>query len=174
MPSSPKPHAIDRVVDALIDRNHPFWNDERQSAIYNEAAAAALALQGFLIVLVGGIGLLIVGRPAIGIVTAMVLTVTAGQMLVVGVLVRRHVEFDARTWSRQASPARKGVAALLFAFYVACYLWARFHSGERGHLDGSTVAGLVTGAAFAVGLMALAAALSRRAIRKRDTQDVGE
>lgn len=174
MPSSVKPHAIDRVVDALIDRKHPFWNDERQSAVYNEAAAAALVLQGFLIVLVGGIGLLVVGRPATGIITAMVLTVTAGQMLIVGVLVRRHVEFDAKTWSRQASPVRKGVAALLFVFYVVCFLWARFHSVKRTDLDGSTIAGMVTGAAFAVVLLLLVGAASKRAIRKRQANDGAE
>ena len=27
---------IDRIMDALLDRQHPFWRDERQRAVYTE------------------------------------------------------------------------------------------------------------------------------------------
>lgn len=165
---------IDRVIDVLIDRRHPFWKDERQTAIYNEAAAAALVLQAILVVIIGGIGLLVVGKAAIGIVTAMVLTVTAGQMLIFGVLVRRHVDFDLNEWNKHASPIRKTVAIGLGLFYVACYLWARFHTSNIGDLDGSTIAGMATGAAFAIGLFLFAGAAAKRALRKRQAQDEHE
>ena len=171
MSSSADARPIDRLVDVLLDRKHPFWSDERQAAIYNEAAAAALTLQAILVVFIGGIGLLVVGKPAIGIVTALVLTVTAGQMLIFGVLVRRHVEFDLKTWNRQASPLRRGVALVLGLFYVACYLWASFHPTKFAEMDWSTIAGMVTGAAVAIALVALAGAASKRAVRTRQDQD---
>ncbi len=174
MSTSSSNHRIDRIVDTLIDRNHPFWQDERQAAVYNEAAAAALALQAILIIVVGGIGLLLVGRPAIGIVTAMVLTVTVGQVLIFGVLLRRHVAFDTKKWREQSSPTRRRVSLLLGVFYVACYVWARFHDTHFSKIDWSTIAGFATGIGFALALVALGAFASKRAIAKRQTHDGNE
>jgi hypothetical protein len=104
----------------------------------------------------------------------MVLTVTAGQALVLGVLLRRQVEIDLKTWSKQTSVTRKAVGASLALFYLACCLWAQFHTTKVGKVDGSTVAGLITGAAFAVGLLALVSRASKRAIKKRQLQDESE
>ncbi len=101
---------------------------------------------------IGGIGLFVVGKPAIGIVTVLVLTVTAGQMLIFGVLVRRHVEFDLKTWSRQASPLHRGLALVLGLFYAACYVWASFPTTKFAEMVRSTIAGMVTGAAVAIAL----------------------
>ncbi len=165
---------IDRLVDALIDRKHPFWQDERQSAIYNEAASAALVLQTFLIIIVGGIGLVLVGKPAIGLVTAMVLTATLGQFLIFGVLLRRHVEIDVKSWQKHASKTRKVVGLAVGGFYLACFLWVKYRSTKIGKLDLSTIAGLVTGAAFAVALFALISIASKRAIQKRQAQAGGD
>lgn len=170
----PPVHRIDRVVDALIDRKHPFWKDERQAAIYNEAACAALVLQAFLLVIIGGIGLLVVGKPAIGIVTAMVLTVTLGQMLIFWVLLRRHVEFDAKTWRKQTSAKRKAIALCSYLFYLGCFTWAKSRDTKFGGLDFSTIAGLITGAITAVGLIALVSWTSKRAVKKRQAQDGGD
>ncbi len=178
MTSSGAPHRIDRIVDVLIDRNHPFWKDERQAAIYNEAAAAALVLQAFLMVIVGSIGLHIVGKPAIGLVTAMVLTVTVGQFLIMGVLLRRHVDFDVKTWTKQASSKRKLFALCTYLFYVVCLLRTQFGDTKFDKLDASTIAGLAAGAAFAIGIGVLVSKASKRAIQKRqaaaDQMDSGE
>jgi hypothetical protein len=166
MTSSALPHRIDRIVDVLIDRKHPFWQDERQAAIYNEAAAAALVLQAFLLVIVGSIGLLIVGKPAVGLVTALVLTATVGQLLIMGVLLRRHVEFDMKAWTKQASAKRKLFALCTYLFYVGCFVWTQYRDTKLGKFDTSTIAGLVVGGAFAIGLFALVGWASKRAIQK--------
>jgi hypothetical protein len=167
-------HRIDRFVDALIDRKHPFWKDERNAAIYNEAASAALVFQTFLLVIIGGIGLLIAGKPAIGIVTAMVLTATLGQMLIFWVLLRRHVEIDMKTWSKQASAKRKAIGLCTYLFYVGAFIWAKFRDAKVGNLDLSTVAGMVTGGAAAIALFALLGWASKRAIKKRLAQTGGD
>ncbi len=170
----PPVHRIDRFVDALIDRKHPFWKDERNAAIYNEAASAALVLQTFLLVIIGGIGLLIAAKPAIGIVTAMVLTATLGQMLIFWVLLRRHVEFDVKTWSKQASAKRKAIGLCTYLFYMSSLAWTKFRDTKIGKLDVSTIAGMVTGGAAAIALLALAGWASKRAIKKRQAQDGGD
>jgi hypothetical protein len=167
-------HPLDRIVDVLIDRKHPFWKDERNAAIYNEAASAALVLQTFLIVIIGGIGLLFAGKAAVGIITAMVLTVTVGQALIFGVLLRRHVEIDVKTWQKQSTMRRRIVSGGLALFYLACCLWAQFHQTKIGKLDASSIAGMVTGAAFAVGLFVLVGWASRRALKKRQAQAEAE
>jgi putative transcriptional regulator len=56
---------IDRFVDVILDRDDPFWKDERQRAIYNEAAAAALTLQSYLICIAGGVGMLVAGKAVV-------------------------------------------------------------------------------------------------------------
>ena len=171
MTSSALNQRIDRFVDVLIDRQHPFWSDERNAIVYNEAASAALVLQTFLMVFIGGIGLLIVGKPALGLVTAMVLTVTLGQMLILGVLLRRHVEFDLKTWTKQASGKRKLFGLCTYVFYVACFLWAQFRGSKTGNLDGSTIAGLIVGAAAAIALFVLLGWALKRAVKKRQLLD---
>jgi plasmid maintenance system antidote protein VapI len=167
-------HRIDRLIDTLIDRKHPFWKDERQAAIYNEAASAALVLQTFLLVIIGAIGLLIAGKPAIGIVTAMVLTATLGQMLIFWVLLRRHVEIDMKAWSKQASLKRKAIGVCTYLFYVGAFTWAKFRGTTIGNVDLSTIAGLITGSVTAIALFTLVGRASKRAIKQRQAQNGGD
>jgi hypothetical protein len=174
MTSTASPHRIDRIVDALIDRKHPFWQDERQAAVFNEASSAALVLQSILLPVVGGICLLIVGRPAIGTVTAMLLTLVIGQFLVMKVLLRRHVHFDTKAWRKDSSPFRKRVGLLAGLFYVACFLWARFHTLSPSKVDTETWAGLGSGIAFTVFAMAVATYAHKRSLKKHQPEDVNE
>ncbi len=171
MTSFASPHRIDRVVDALLDRQHPFWQDERQAAVYNEASSAALVLQSILLPIVGGVGLLIVGRPAIGIVTAMMLTMLAGQGLIMRVLTRRHVQLDPKAWRKGSSPFRQRASLLVAIFYIACFAWARFNTFNPSKVDKASLASLLGGVAF--GLAAATAALYayKRSIKKRHVQD---
>lgn len=114
------------------------------------------------------------GKAAVGIVTAMVLTVTAGQILIVSVLLRRHIDFDVKAWSKPASSTRKGLAVLLVLFYASCYLWATRDTFTGGDLDASTLAGMATGAAFAIGLLFVVVAASKRVMRKHQAEDDAE
>jgi hypothetical protein len=174
MTSTASTHRIDRIVDALIDRKHPFWQDERQAAVYNEASSAALVLQSILLPVVGGIGLLVVGRPAIGIVTAMMLTLLIGQFLVMRVLIRRHVQFDSKAWRQGSSIFRKRMGLIVGIFYVACFLWARYHSLNPSKVDTETWAGLASGIAFTVLAMAVALYVHKRSLKKHELQDTNE
>lgn len=132
MNSSAAPSSrLDRLVDFLLDRQDPFWNDERHRAIYNEAAAAALMLQTYLVVVVGGVGLLIVGRPALGLVTTIVLCGTAGHYLIMAILNRRHVELFPRGWRKKTSWGSKAFAIAITLFYIACALWAMVGGGNQ-------------------------------------------
>jgi uncharacterized BrkB/YihY/UPF0761 family membrane protein len=133
---------LDRFVDLLLDKKHPFWKDERQRAVYNEAAAAALMLQSFLIVFVGAIGLLVVGKPALGLVTAIVLCGSVGQYLIMAILNRRHVDLFPSGWQRQTSLGRRVVAALVALFYVACVLWVLLDRQDEDTRHGLLVGGV--------------------------------
>jgi hypothetical protein len=126
MSSSKSPSRIDRFVDALIDRNHPFWNDERQTAVFHEASTAGFTLQGIVLPIVGSLCLLIGGRPVIGVVTAMLLTSVLSQFLVQALLARRHVEIDMKSWRRDSSRFRRLLTVAVVALYFACFAWARF------------------------------------------------
>jgi uncharacterized BrkB/YihY/UPF0761 family membrane protein len=130
---------LDRFVDLLLDKKHPFWKDERQRAVYNEAAAAALMLQSFLVVFVGAIGLLVVGKPALGLVSTIVLCGTIGQYLIMVILKRRHVEMFPAGWHRQTSPGRRAFAIALALFYVACALWTMLDDRNRDAAHGMLV-----------------------------------
>lgn len=96
----------------------------------------------------------------------MVLTVTVGQLLIMGVLLRRHVEFDLKAWAKQASPKRKLFALCTYLFCVGCFMWTQFRDTNVGSLDASSIAGLVVGGVFAIGLFALVGWASKRAIQK--------
>ncbi len=170
MSTPTKPPVIDRIVDLLIDRNHPFWKDERQTAMYNEAAAAALALQGILIVLIGGIGLIVVGTKALGLITAMVLTVVGAQGLVLAMLKRRHIDFDFPGW-KQSSTASKRISVSLSIFYLACFFWAKFFEETTSKFDQSTAAGMVVGALSAIGLFAVLATVLVRKLKHGQSMD---
>jgi hypothetical protein len=174
MTSTASTHRIDRIVDALIDRKHPFWQDERQAAVYNEAAAAALVLQGILIPVIGGFGLLVVGRPAVGIVTAMVLSVAAGQWLIFGVLMRRHVHFDTKAWRQGSSMTRRAIGIVVGIFYIGCYLWARFHSFDVTKIDRPTWIAIAVGLMAGIAAMVFAQRAYKQRVKKHEVQDLNQ
>jgi peptidoglycan biosynthesis protein MviN/MurJ (putative lipid II flippase) len=158
--TQPRESQLERLADLLLDRNHPFWSDERQKAEYNEAAAAALQLQTFALVIVAGLALLVGGRPVLGAVTALVLAGTCGQWLMLGLLTRRNVEVFPKGWRHQASSTRKAVSLACGLFYLGCYMWVSMQSNT---FDRSTVVGVVAGAATG----ALAVYILTKRLRRR-------
>ncbi len=150
---------FDRLVDALIDRKHPFWRDERQAAVYHEGSTAAMTLQSLLAPIVGGVCMLIGGKPVIGAVVVMLLVSTFCQQILVGILFRKRVSIDPKAWARGSSRGRKLTIAMVFLFYTGCYLWAsgaaRFDSTPDGRSLAAVAAALVCGGAVAGGLFAL-------------------
>jgi hypothetical protein len=161
MNTNQTPSRLDRFVDLLLDKKHPFWKDERQRAVYNEAAAAALMLQTFLVVFVGSIGLLIVGKPVLGLVTAMVLCGTVGQYLMMAVLNRRHVELFPSGWQKQTSAGRRAFALAIWLLYVLSAAWVFASDAESDSSKGA----LVGGAIGIVVLLGVILARKRKATR---------
>lgn len=118
---APGPARFDRVLDFLLDRRHPFWRDERQGAIYNEASAAALQFQALLLLPVASGCLFIWGRPALWAVLAIVGFCSLSQYLVFGILRRENVELFPPDWRKQVSPSRRIIApASVSMFFFAC------------------------------------------------------
>jgi hypothetical protein len=151
MNTNQTPSRLDRFVDLLLDKKHPFWKDERQRAIYNEAAAAALMLQTMLVVFIGSIGLLIGGGKVLGLVTAIVLCGTAGQFLIMAILTRRHVDLFPTGWQKQTSRNRKAFSIAISLFYAASALYVMLTDGSD--LNKSRVAGLLFGGLAGGGLV---------------------
>ena len=151
MKSSSFDTRIDRIMDALLDRHHPFWRDERQRAVYTEAATAALVLQSALLPIVGGIALLVGGRQFLGVITAMMLILSLSQWLIFAVLARRNVDLDVSKWRKDSSPLRRRLSVGLALFYTGCVLWVLF-SGNID--DSSTLVGIASGMIVATALVA--------------------
>jgi hypothetical protein len=138
---------LDRFVDLLLDRNHPFWNDERQRAVYNEASAAALVLQTVLTVFVGSIAILIGGVKVLGLVSSIVLCATVGQFLIMAILTRRHVDIFPTGWQKQ-SRNRKLFSIALVTLYAGSALFVMISNGKDWNIStvvGTLVGGLVGG-----------------------------
>jgi hypothetical protein len=156
---------FDRFVDLLLDRRHPFWADERQAAVYTEAATAALNFQAFAVVVVASATLLVGGKPVLGAVTALVLAATCGQYLIMAILTRRHVDLFPGGWRRQMSKGRAAVTLVVALLYVASALWVLGRS-QPFDPTGSDVALAAFGLAVGGGAVgALSAWSSRRAKR---------
>ncbi len=170
MTKTQAPHLVDRIVDALIDRQHPFWKDERQAAIFNEASNAALNLQSLLLPIVGSVGLLIVGRPAIGIVTAMVLTGSVGQWLVLSVLVRRHVAVDMKGWMSSTSRTRRLISGAVIVGYIASLAraWTMGETFDRP--DWSTTLSFGGGLLFSLAIASAAYLAVTRTVRQKNNE----
>ena len=140
-------------MDALLDREHPFWRDERQRAVYTEAATAALVLQSVLMPIVGGIALLVGGRSILGVITAMMLILSLSQWLIFAVLARRNVDLDLGKWRKDSSPTRRRLSIGLAIFYTGCVLWVLFSGNVVD--DSSTLMGVVSGMAVAALVIAV-------------------
>jgi hypothetical protein len=141
---------LDRFVDLLLDSKHPFWKDERQRSVYNEAATAALMLQTLLTFVVGTIGLLVGGVKVLGIVTAMVLCGTVSQFLIMAILTRRHVDLFPAGWQKHTSKSRKTVIIALSFMYAGSVFFVMLTDGTDWSRSG--VAGLVVGGLAGAGV----------------------
>jgi hypothetical protein len=141
---------LDRFVDLLLDKKHPFWKDERQRAVYHEASTAALSLQSILVTLIASIGILIAGVKVIWLVIALVLTVSATQFLIMAILSRRHVNLFPSGWQKQTSRNRKIFPIAVNLFFLACVLFAMLSDGKDW--DRSTIAGMLVGGLTGAGV----------------------
>jgi hypothetical protein len=148
-----------RAAAVIGDLSNPFYREERQRDVWNEASAVALQVLIWLHLLAATAAVWIIGADAVPYVSALIGMVgLAGWVAVLyswslGV----HVESCTRTSWRRMVPLL-GVVALLAAGIARAEL-------VRVSVDGwSTIAGMVTGMTVTTGLLAAVSRYARRRI----------
>jgi carbon starvation protein CstA len=154
--STPRQHPLVRTAHFVGDFGNPFYAEERQRDVWNEASAFGFQLVIWLTLAVGTATVWLVGAAAVPYVGAALvllglvcgLTVAYAQHLGVDLTGREHLA----RW--RMLPYTLLVAALALGLVRA----------QAAPLDVETLAGMATGAA--VGVLAAVVALRRRS---RDT-----
>ena len=148
-----------RAAAVIGDLSNPFYREERQRDVWNEASAVALQVLIWLHLLAATAAVWIVGIAAVPYVCALLGMVgLAGWVAVLyswslGV---QHAGFGGTSWRRMAPLV---LIVVLLAGGIA--------RAELGHVsvDGwSTVAGMATGIAVTTGLLAAVSRVARRRV----------
>ena len=154
-----------RAAAAIGDLSNPFYGEERQRDVWNEASAVALQVMIWLHLIAATAVVWIVGADAMPYVCGLIgLMGVAGWVAVLyswslGV----HVETSTRKSRRRMAPL-VAVVGLLVAGMV------RAEAGAVSVDGWSTAAGMLTGAAFAGGVLVAVTRFARSRAR-RDEQD---
>jgi hypothetical protein len=148
--SSTRSAPIVRLAHVVGDFGNPFYAEERQRDVWNEASAFGFQLVLWCALTVGTVTVWVVGAPAVPYVAGAMLLVGAVSGLTVAYAQHLGVELTGR--DRMLRWRLLPYALLVVALLVGL-LRAR-----QEPLDASTVAGMVTGA----GTVALVAAVSMR------------
>jgi len=150
--SSTRQAPIVRMAHVVGDFSNPFYAEERQRDVWNEASAFGLQLVIWCALTIGTASVWVVGAPAVPYVCAALLVV--GAVCGLTVAYAQHLGVDLNGRDRMMR-WRLVPYALLVVTLLVGLLRAR-----QEPLDVSTTAGMVTGAA--VGVLLAAAALRRR------------
>ncbi|MFZ0158849.1 MAG: hypothetical protein WAL50_07460 [Kineosporiaceae bacterium] len=158
-----------RFAATVADFGDPFYAEERERDVWNEASAF-----GFQVLLWGGYGLVGVmlwagGAPVRPYALALLALVGLTAAMVIGYARRLGVEPIENAW--RTRPRLVAIVALM-AFVAAGFVWggAGVGVGVDGlTLDRATIAGLLTGAGLALGLAAGLIWFTRR--RDRSTAE---
>ena len=154
-----------RAAAAIGDLSNPFYGEERQRDVWNEASAVALQVMIWLHLIAATAVVWIVGTEAMPYVCGLIgLMGVAGWVAILyswslGV----HVETSTRKSRRRMVPL-SAVVVLLVAGMV------RAEVGTVSVDGWSTAAGMLTGAAFAGGVLVAVTRFARSRAR-RDEQD---
>ena len=170
------PSAFMRFASAVADLGDPFYTEERQRDVWNEASAF-----GFQLLLWSGLALSALmlwfgGRDALPYAYGLLGITGLASALTIGYARRLGVDVATRPFrsrSRSRWLVLMAVLGLLVAGLLRSLALVDPESGERV-LSGSTLAGFVTGATVALALVLLLARRARqRGLRERldDTPD---
>jgi uncharacterized membrane protein YesL len=151
-----------RAATVIGDLSNPFYREERQRDVWNEASAVALQVILWLSLLTATAAVWTVGAGALPYVNALMVIVGVASWIAflyawsLGV----HVETSRARWPRMALLI--GVVVLLLAGMA--------RASAVGSLvdDWSTVAGMVTGSVTSVVLFAVLARYARRRLRRNE------
>jgi hypothetical protein len=146
------------MAGVIGDLSNPFYGEERQRDVWNEASAVALQVLLCLNLLAATAAVWIVGADALPYVYALLAMIGIASWIAILYSWSLGVHVENRTWVSR----RRKVPVLV----VAVVLAAGMLRAETGHVfaDWSTIAGMITGAAATLALfMAVAWYVRRRA-----------
>ena len=137
-----------RAAAAIGDLSNPFYAEERQRDVWNEASAVALQVLLCLNLLAATAAVWIVGADALPYVYALLAMIGIASWIAILYSWSLGVHVEDRKWV----PRRRKIAVLVLAVVLA----AGMLRAQTGHVlaDWSTVAGMITGAAAVVVLFA--------------------
>ena len=152
-----------RAATVIGDLSNPFYREERQRDVWNEAAAVALQVILWLSLLAATAAVWVIGADALPYVNAMMAIVGIASWIAIlyawslGV----HVETSRIRWPRMA----------LLIVVVVLLLTGMAHASAVGSMidDWSTIAGMVTGIVTVVILFEVTARYARRRSRGGET-----
>lgn len=152
-----------RAAAVIGDLSNPFYREERQRDVWNEASAVAFQVLIWLHLLAATAALWIVGEDAVPYVYAVVAMI--GLASWIAMLYAWSLGVDVPGSSRLQ--ARRMVPIAVLIVLLAAGL-IRATAADGAFDDWSTVAGAVTGAGVAVAVFAAGSWYTKRRLRVRD------
>lgn len=143
-----------RAARAIGDLDSPFYDEERQRDVWNEASAVGFQFILITSLLTSTVTIWVVGRPALPYVQSALLLVGLASILAIVYAQRLGVAVASTRWSSWAR--------IIPVAVVLVTLLAGLIRALETDLSASTLAGMVTGAAVVLLLVAIPAALKRR------------
>jgi hypothetical protein len=152
-----------RAAAAIGDLSSPFYREERQRDVWNEASAVALQVLIWLHLLTATVAVWVVGADAVPYVYALI--------AMVGVAGWVAILYSASLGVRVENSTGLSRRRLVPLVVLAVLLVVGLLRAQAGHVtvgDWSTLAGMVTGAAVVLGLVAAMARFTRNRTRGED------
>lgn len=154
-----EPDAFDRVTTRIGDLDHPFYDEERQRDVWNEASAVGFQFLLWAMLLTAAAAAWIGGPTALPLVVATTVPVGLAGILVVAYAARRGIDLSTTT-----AGVGRGRAALVVALLLAL-VTGLLHQVD---VDVATLLGIAVGAALP---LVVAVVVTRRGRRGTDDAD---
>jgi hypothetical protein len=152
-----------RAAAVIGDHSNPFFGEERQRDVWNEASAVALQVLLSLNLLAATAAVWIVGADALPYVYALLAMIGIASWIAILYSWSLGVHVEDRTWVSR----RRKIPVLVIAVALA----AGMLRAQTGHVfaDWSTVAGMITGVAAVVVVFAAVSWYARRRAEASDS-----
>ncbi|TFV65205.1 UNVERIFIED_ORG: hypothetical protein E4P37_10900 [Bacillus sp. AZ43] len=152
-----------RSAAVIGDLSNPFYGEERQRDVWNEASAVALQVILWLSFVAATVAVWFVGEPAVPYVYTLIGIIGVASWVAVLYSWSLGVQIDNPAWLNR----RRLAAVLVLAALLAAGLLRATASGIAVD-DWSTVAGMVTGAGAVLVVLALVSRSARKRLAARD------
>lgn len=160
-----------RFASAGADFGDPFYSEERQRDVWNEASAFGFQLLLWGALLLSTVMLWFGGRDALPYAYGLLAVTGLASALTIGYARRLGVDAAARKF-RSQNPSRLVLLVLVLVVLVLGLVRSALLSlsGDAGTpMSGSTLAGLVTGALIALATMLVLARRAEQRARRAET-----